>query len=150
MEPTFDSAYAKIDNNPFVALLKKNTYSTAFASFIQEILEVACHDLATDPFQLFQSISQVTEDPQDSTKSECIYVITYNDLYNSLILSLQVDVAEWSVDVHRYYVNNLAPDIRTKMELNGYSDHKQTVSCSPVNQIQMIRRARFEASCAEK
>ena len=77
-------------------------------------------------------------------------MITYNDLYSSLLPSLQVDVAEWSVDVHRYYVDNLAPDIRTKMELNGYTDHKQTVSRSPVNQIQMIGRARFEASRAEK
>ena len=92
----------------------------------------------------------MTQDPQDSSKSERIDVITYNDLYSSLLPSLQVDVAEWSVDVHRYYVDNLAPDIRTKMELNGYSDHKQTVSRSPVNQIQMIGRARFEASRAEK
>ena len=106
--------------------------------------------MATDPFQLFQSIIQVTQDPQDLSKSERIDVITYNDLYSSLLPSLQVDVAEWSVDVHRYYVDNLAPDIRTKMELNGYSDHKQTVSRSPVNQIQMIGRARFEAARAEK
>ena len=106
--------------------------------------------MATDPFQLFQSISQVTQDPQDSTKTERIDVITYNDLYSSLLPSLQVDVAEWSVDVHQYYVDNLAPDIRTKMELNGYTDHKQTVSRSPVNQIQMIGQSRFEASCAEK
>ena len=92
-EPAFDSAYAKIDTNLFQALLKKNTYSAAFASFIQEISDVACHELATDPFQLFQSISQVTQDPQDSTKIERIVVITYNDLYSSLLPSLQVDVA---------------------------------------------------------
>ena len=92
----------------------------------------------------------MTQDPQDSSKSEWTDVITYNDLYSSLLPSLQVDVAEWSVDVHRYYVDNLAPDIRTKMELNGYSDHKQTVSRSPVNLIHMIGRARFEAARAEK
>ena len=74
--------------------LKDNTYDVAFSSLLQEIAEVACHDLATDPFHLFQLISQVTPNPEDSTKTDRIVVITYNDLYNSLIPSLPVDVLE--------------------------------------------------------
>ena len=94
-EPSFDSAYAKIDTHLFVHLLRKMTSSAAFASFIQEISEVACRDLAAGPFQLFfQSISQVSQDPQDTTKSKIIDVITYNYLYSSLLPSLPVDVPE--------------------------------------------------------
>ena len=148
--PSFDSAYAQVDQPGFASKLKSNTYDAAFLSLLQEIAEVACHDLATDPFQLFQSISQVTPNPEDSTKTDKIDVVTYNDLYNSLLPSLPVDVPEWSVDVHRYYVENLALDIKSKMEMNGYKDHKITVSRSPFSQIQMIGKARAEAAKAER
>ena len=60
--------------------------------------------MATDPFQLFQSISQGTPNPEDATKNDRIDVVTYNDLYNSLLPSQSVDVPELSIDVHRYYV----------------------------------------------
>ena len=67
-----------------------------------------CHDLATDPFQVFQSISQDSPNPEDSTKIGRIDVIVYNDLYHGILPSLPVVVAERGIDVYRYYVENLS------------------------------------------
>ena len=62
-------------------------------------------------------------------------MIVYNDIYNSLLPSLHMDVPEHNIYVHRYYVENLALDTKSKMELNGYRDHTNTVSRSPFSQI---------------
>ena len=75
-------------------MLIKNTYEAAFNSLHQEISEVACQEVATDPFQLFRPISQVAPNLEDSSKVEMIDIATYNNLYNSLLPSLPIDVPE--------------------------------------------------------
>ena len=66
------------------------------------------------------------------------------------LLKSQVDVAEWSVDVNMYYVDNLPPDIPSNVRLNSCDDRKKTLFRYPVNQIQLIGQARFEVSLTEK
>ena len=105
-DPLFDSVFAAVNPSLFDTRLKSATYDLAFSPLLQDMIQVACPET------------------QDSTKTEKIDGVTYNDLYNSLLSSFPVNISKVSINAHRYYVDNLSPNIRTNMEMNGYISHK--------------------------
>ena len=57
---------------------------------------------------------------------------------------------EWLVDVHEFFIRNLSPELREKMESDGYTTHLQSQSKDPFNQIKLIEEACRRALTAEK
>jgi hypothetical protein len=148
-QPAFDSNIAKMDTKAF-----KNSFDTLVVELAYEplkkvIFDYVCPSIKNEPFQLFQAVCQEALDPTDPTKRTRISVQQYADIFNGLMRSLSSD-SEWLVDVHEYFMKNLASDIREKMESDGYRVHMHSTSKLPFNQIKLMETARQKALHAEK
>ena len=58
--------------------------------------------------------------------------------------------SEWLIDVHEFFIRNLSPELREKMESDGYTTHLQNNKKDPFTQIQLIEEARCKALTAGK
>jgi hypothetical protein len=112
----------------------------AFEPLKKVIFNYVCPNLKNEPFQLFKSVCQETQDPDDSGKTTKISVQQYVDIFNGLMRSLPSET-EWLVDVHEFFIRNLSPELREKMESDGYTTHLQSNSKDPFNQIKLIEEA---------
>jgi hypothetical protein len=148
-KPAFDSNIAKMDTKSFKDQFDTLVIELAYEPLKKVIFDYVCPSIKNEPFQLFQAVCQETPDPEDPNKRIKISVQQYADIFNGLMRSLSSD-SEWLVDVHEYFMKNLASDIREKMESNGYNVHMQSSSKLPFNQIKLMENARKQALHAEK
>ena len=149
--PAFDSNTAEIDQKAFDNNLQGMILEVAFDPLKKVIFNYICPNLKDEPFQLFQSVCQETIDSSNPSSTTKITVEHYADIFNNLMRSLPSDSNdEWTVDVHQYFIQNLATDIREKMESDGYKDHLSSTSKLPFNQIKLLDNARRKALLAQK
>jgi hypothetical protein len=148
-KPSFDSNIASMNPSSFKDSFDKLVVELAYEPLKKVIFDYVCPSIKNEPFQLFQAVCQETPDPEDLNKKTKISVQQYADIFNGLMRSLSSD-SEWLVDVHEYFIKNLAPDIREKMESDGYQVHLKSTSKLPFNQIKLMEEARRKALHAEK
>lgn len=148
-KPSFDSNIASMNPSSFKDSFDKLVMELAYEPLKKVIFDYVCPSIKNEPFQLFQAVCQETPDPNDLNKKTKISVQQYADIFNGLMRSLSSD-SEWLVDVHEYFIKNLAPDIREKMESDGYQVHLKSTSKLPFNQIKLMEEARKKALHAEK
>ncbi len=150
-KPAFDSNTAEMETKKFEDNLQSIIFDVAYEPLKKVIFNYICPNLKDEPFQLFQSVCQESIDPTNSSATVKISVEHYSDTFNSLMRSLPSNTdVEWSVDVHQYFVKNLAQDIRDKMENDGYKAHLSATSKQPFAQIKLLDDARKKALAAQK
>jgi hypothetical protein len=148
-KPAFDSNIASMDIKSFKSNFDNLVIELAYEPLKKVIFDYVCPSIKNEPFQLFQAVCQEAPDPSDPNKKIKISVQQYADIFNGLMRSLSSET-EWLVDVHEYFMKNLAIDIREKMESDGYKAHMQSTSKKPFNQIKLMETARKKALHAEK
>jgi hypothetical protein len=148
-KPAFDSNIAKMDTSAFKTTFDNLVIELAYEPLKKVIFDYVCPSIKNEPFQLFQAVCQEAPDPNDPSKRTKISVQQYSDIFNGLMRSLSSE-REWLIDVHEYFMKNLAVDIREKMESDGYKVHMQSTSKNPYNQIKLMDAARKAALHAEK
>ena len=148
-KPSFDSNIASKNEKNFKTEFNLLVMEVAFEPLKKVIFNYVCPNLKNEPFQLFKSVCQESQDPDDSTKITRISVQQYVDIFNGLMRSLPSE-NEWLVDVHEFFIRNLSPELRDKMESDGYTAHLESNKKDPFTQIKLIEEARRKALAAEK
>jgi hypothetical protein len=148
-KPSFDSNVASKNEKTFKTEFNMLVMDVAFEPLKKVIFNYVCPNLKNEPFQLFKSVCQESQDPEDSTKITRISVQQYVDIFNGLMRSLPSE-SEWLVDVHEFFIRNLSPELREKMEADGYTAHLESNKKDPFTQIKLIEEARRKALAAEK
>jgi hypothetical protein len=148
-KPSFDSNIASKDDKAFKTAFNSLVMDVAFEPLKKVIFNYVCPNLKNEPFQLFKSVCQETQDPNDPNKTTKISVQQYVDIFNGLMRSLPSET-EWLVDVHEFFIRNLSLELREKMEADGYTSHLESNKKDPFTQIKLIEEARRKALSAEK
>ena len=113
-KPSFDSNIASKHEKGFKDEFNSLVMDVAFEPLKKVIFDYVCPNLKNEPFQLFKSVCQETQDPNDPSKTTKISVQQYVDIFNGLMRSLPSE-SEWLVDVHEFFIRNLSPELTPRI-----------------------------------
>jgi hypothetical protein len=145
--PDFTSPEAIIDIETPTSNLEELICKVAWPILIGKIFRRLCPNFLSDPYKTLNSIKQTNIIDGNSVTST---IRQYNDRTTIVLATFDKHLAAWPTNPFRSWVDNIDPEIKNKMEQNGFRTHTTAVSNSPIDQINYIQHAYEAATMAEK
>ena len=145
--PDFTSPEAIPDWESRVNKIEEDISKAAWTALLSKILRQVCPNFLNDPYKTLSQVHQMT-----TIKGESITqtVRQYHDQIQLVISTFDKSLPSWPANPFRTFMDNLSPEIKTKVEQNSFRLHTQTVSTSPHDQINLIQQGYEAASLAER
>jgi hypothetical protein len=141
----FTSTAAIIDLESKENAITASIIKSAYPILLDQIFKQSCPNFVDDPFDTLNKVHQRTTLSDGSIVTSPVR--GYHDMVQIILTTFPRDAtAQWAANPFRKFVEGLLPDIRDKMESNGFKKHIHSVSSAPHEQIKLIQEG-FEAAC---
>ena len=144
--PDFTSPDAIPDTETRVNKIEEAVSKASWSALLAKILRQVCPNYLNDPYKTLNQVRQVTTVKGESVTQT---VRQYHDHIQLVISTFDKSLPSWPANPFRTFMDNLSPDIKTRVESDNFRLHTHTVSTSPHDQINFIQQGYEAASLAE-
>ena len=144
--PDFTSPEAIPDTESRVNKIEEAVSKASWSALLARILRQVCPNYLDDPYKTLNQVRQVTTIKGESVTQT---VRQYHDHIQLVISTFDKSLPSWPANPFRTFMDNLSPDIKTRVESDNFRLHTHTVSTSPHDQINLIQQGYEAASLAE-
>jgi hypothetical protein len=144
--PDFTSPEAIPDTESRVNKIEEAVSKASWSALLARILRQVCPNYLNDPYKTLNQVRQVTTVKGESVTQT---VRQYHDHIQLVISTFDKSLPSWPANPFRTFMDNLSPDIKTRVESDNFRLHTHTVSTSPHDQINLIQQGYEAASLAE-